>query len=124
MEDRASIRVRATFLARAQHKLMRELVEQRERHNLSQDEVGDRMGMSQSAVSQFERYDSNPTLNSIRRYALAVGAVLEIDVIDDLIDPTDRAPKRAFVPVPHAQRRMDQESDSEWSKSPVQAAHA
>lgn len=124
MKDRANIRRRAKLLAREQHKLMRELVEQRERHNLSQGEVGDRMGMSQSAVSQFERYDSNPTLNSIRRYALAVGAVLEIDVKDDLVDPANRAPKRAFAPVPHAPRRMDQDSDVQWSKSPVHPAHA
>ncbi|VXB36195.1 hypothetical protein PSCLAVI8L_130563 [Pseudoclavibacter sp. 8L] len=46
-------------------------------------EVGARMGVSQATVSGFEHYDANPTLSTIRRYAMAVGARLEIKVNDD-----------------------------------------
>ena len=77
------IDARAEALVDALDDLKRDLVALRERHGLTQPDVAERLGMTQSAVSQFERYDSNPTLRSLRRYALAVGARLNIEVIDD-----------------------------------------
>ncbi len=77
------IDARAEALVDALDDLKRDLVALRERHGLTQPDVAERLGMTQSAVSQFERYDSNPTLRSLRRYALAVGARLDIEVIDD-----------------------------------------
>lgn len=87
------IDARAEALVDALDDLKRDLVALRERHGLTQPDVAERLGMTQSAVSQFERYDSNPTLRSLRHYALAVGARLNIEVIDDW-DPgaTGRAP--------------------------------
>ncbi|GAA1490492.1 hypothetical protein GCM10009626_32380 [Brachybacterium sacelli] len=41
------------------------------------------MGVSQPTVAAFEHYDSNPTLATIQRYAMAVDAVLHTRVIDD-----------------------------------------
>jgi transcriptional regulator with XRE-family HTH domain len=43
------------------------------------------MGVSQPTVAGFERYDANPTLSTLRRYALAIGARLETRVIDDIV---------------------------------------
>lgn len=62
--------------------LMRQLIAMRKKHHLSQEVVAERMGVSQPTVASFERYDSNPQLSSIRRYALAVGASIEHIVRD------------------------------------------
>lgn len=49
---------------------------------LTQAEVAERMGVSQPTVSEFEHYDANPTLSTIMRYALAVGANLNLRAYD------------------------------------------
>lgn len=67
--------------------LMEALKDLKKQHNLTQLQVAERMGRTQSFVSQLERYDANPTLSTIRQYALAVGARLNIEVIDDLPSP-------------------------------------
>lgn len=82
-EPREVVQARADALVEALEDLKFDLVELREKR-MTQKDVADRMGMSQSAVSQFERYDSNPTLTTLRRYALAVGARLRIEVVDDV----------------------------------------
>lgn len=58
------------------------LVAIREGKNLSQDQVAKRMGISRPGVAQLERRGSNPTLNTVRRYALAMDALLTIDICD------------------------------------------
>ena len=64
------------------HDHMREaLIELRRRHKLTQAQVGERMGVSQPVVAAFERYDANPTLATVRRYALAVGAMIDTRVL-------------------------------------------
>lgn len=78
-----AMEARATHLAHFTEGLVRDLVEVRENRGLSQADVAERMGISQSAVSQFERYDSNPKLSTIRRYAHAVGARIKHSVILD-----------------------------------------
>nr|WP_300338192.1 helix-turn-helix transcriptional regulator [Actinomyces sp.] len=74
---------RADRLVEAKNALLEQLVAMRQHHKLSQQEVADRMGVSQPTVAAFERYDANPTLSSIIRYAMAVEAVLDMKVIDD-----------------------------------------
>ena len=69
-------------LVESHYQLMQDLIDIREKQNLSQEEVGTRMGTSQSTVALFESYDSNPTLGTIRRYALAVGAKIIHQVIE------------------------------------------
>ncbi len=59
------------------------LVALRKKHGLSQSAVAERMGVSQPTVAGFEHYDANPTLSTLRRYALAVGGRLHTDVVDD-----------------------------------------
>lgn len=56
--------------------LMDQLVAAREKQGLSQKEMGERMGISQSAVAQFELSSANPTISSIVRYANQLGIEL------------------------------------------------
>lgn len=62
---------------------MQSLIELRREHKLTQTDVAERMGVSQPTVAAFEHYDSNPTVATLQRYAMAVGAVLDTRVIDD-----------------------------------------
>lgn len=77
------IEARADALVSDHEDLLRKLVTHRKNHHLSQEVVAERMGVSQPTVAKFERYDSNPTLATIRRYALAVGVRLHTEVRDD-----------------------------------------
>ena len=74
---------RADSLIENHERLLADLVRHRKKHNLTQATVAERMGVSQPTVSEFERYDANPTLSTIRRYALAVGVRLVDRVVDD-----------------------------------------
>jgi transcriptional regulator with XRE-family HTH domain len=111
--DVEAIRARAGDLARTYEDFKAALVEMRERHGLTQAQVGERLGISQEAVSKFESYDSNPTLASIRRYALAIDARLRLEVIDDATPdtPSTTATGR-WAPAPAASRPR---SRSGWS---------
>lgn len=83
-EDLRAIQERAEQLVESHAILMEELLRLRKKNGISQEAVGERMGVSQPAVAAFESHDANPTLGTIRRYALAVGARIEHTVIDDL----------------------------------------
>ena len=74
---------RAGLLVDARDRLLEDLVGLRKEHKLSQQTVAERMGVSQPTVAAFERYDANPTVSSIIRYAMAVDALLDIKVVDD-----------------------------------------
>ncbi len=91
-EDVELLRARARSLAQTHEDFKASLVEMRKRHGLTQPQVAELLGVSQAAISKFESYDSNPTLSSIRRYALAIGATLRLEVVDDLAtEPEDAA---------------------------------
>lgn len=90
-ESIETIETRAASLVEDHVRLLRGLVKHRNDHKLSQDVIAERMGVSQPTVASFERYDANPTLATIRRYALAVGARLETHVVDDCSSHTDSA---------------------------------
>ena len=78
-----SLERRADLLVDARDRLLVGLVRLRKEHKLSQQTVAERMGVSQPTVAAFERYDANPTVSSIIRYAMAVNALLDIKVVDD-----------------------------------------
>ncbi len=78
----AQIEALADLLVDSHDELLSSLVGMRKKHGLSQEQVAERMGVSQPAVASFERYDANPTLATIRRYALAVQASIEHRVVD------------------------------------------
>ena len=50
----------------------------REAAGLTQKELASRLGVTQQAVAQSERWASNPTVELLRRWALACGATVEI----------------------------------------------
>lgn len=81
-ENLKSIDKLAEQLVESHFRLLEDLIQIRRNKGLSQELVGERMGISQPAVAAFESHDSNPTLSSIRRYALAIGVGLEHKVIE------------------------------------------
>ena len=104
-DDFVRFEAQADALVQNHRRLLRRLVAMRKHHHLTQADVAERMGVSQPAVAAFERYDANPTLSTIRRYALAVDARIEERVIDDCkpdtgwsLSETEASPLTAVVP--------------------------
>jgi len=67
-----------TDLARQQTKLIRELKAVRVSSEATVTEVATTMGVDDAVVYRFEKGGTNPTLATVRRYALAVGAMLDL----------------------------------------------
>ena len=122
-EQRDAILARARHLQRAQRAMMEELVDMREKHGLSQAELAQRMGVSQSAVAQFERYDANPTLATIQRYALAVDANLELKVTSDRERSRDLLAEKS-AKVQRLAKASGRGSDINWLEPTVTYAAA
>jgi|LakMenE01Jun11ns_1017448.scaffolds.fasta_scaffold9639879_2 transcriptional regulator with XRE-family HTH domain len=60
--------------------LIEQLVEIRVNKGLSQQDVADLLGVTQPAIAQLEYVTSNPTINRIKLYALALGVELQLGV--------------------------------------------
>jgi DNA-binding XRE family transcriptional regulator len=56
------------------------LREARERAGLTQREMAERLGCSQQAISQAERWTSNPTIDFMETWARAAGQELVLDL--------------------------------------------
>jgi transcriptional regulator with XRE-family HTH domain len=84
-ENSKTLEARAEQLVESHYELMKSLIALRKKKGLSQETVGERMGISQPGVAAFEAMDSNPTLSSVRRYAHAVGARITHQIIDDSV---------------------------------------
>jgi DNA-binding XRE family transcriptional regulator len=56
------------------------LREARETVGLTQAEMGRRLGCSQQAVAQAERWESNPTVAFVRDWARALGKRLDVSI--------------------------------------------
>ena len=72
----------AEELAEELNDMRRSLVALRKSKGLTQQDVADELGLTQSAVAQFEHYDANPSLAKVGEYALAIGARINITVSD------------------------------------------
>jgi transcriptional regulator with XRE-family HTH domain len=81
----------AVRLTEADTSLVRDLVAFRKAAGLTQDEVAKRMGRSQSVVSDIESMENDPRLSTLRRYALAIGALVT-HVVDDYEAPSTPTP--------------------------------
>lgn len=68
---------RAQILVRNDAQFMAQLVELRKKLGLTQAEIAERMNTSQPAVAAFERVENDPKLSTIRRYAMAVGLLID-----------------------------------------------
>mgnify|MGYP002716411639 CR=1 FL=1 len=71
---------RAAAMVENRFDFLRELVKRRIDLGLTQAEVADLLGITPQAVSKYERYDWDPRLSTLERYANAVGAVLRTTV--------------------------------------------
>lgn len=78
-EIQSELKAHAMEILKEQREFIESLIKIREAKGLSQADVGQLLGLSQSAVAQFEKYDSNPTMGSIRRYAMVFGASISMD---------------------------------------------
>jgi len=74
---------RAKALAHSDLGMRIELIEIRRRSGLSQKDVAKALGVTQQAVSAFERLESDPRLSTVRQYAHAVGALIAHEVRPD-----------------------------------------
>lgn len=77
------VRSRAKVLAREDREMRTQLVRLRRQANLTQKNVADLLGVTPQAVAKLERYDADPKLSTLRRYANAVGAIVEHRVTAD-----------------------------------------
>lgn len=82
IESKREIEARANELVQRDAEFLDDLIAIRVKSGISQETVAARMGVTQPSVAAFEREDSNPTLSTIRRYALAVGARISYQVLD------------------------------------------
>lgn len=121
-DSRDILMARADALVEAQDGFLDALVELRGKHGYTQQQVADAIGVSQTAISKFESEGSNPTLATLRRYALAVGARFELRVVDDcvgqahseweVLETRTTAPE-TFIPAP----RMPISVHHKWDES-------
>ena len=78
------VRARAKVLAREDRAMKTELIKLRREAGLTQKQVAEIIGVSQQAINKLERYDSDPKLSTLRRYANAVGALVAHNVVPDV----------------------------------------
>ena len=52
----------------------------REQAGLTQEALAQRLGVSQQAIAQAERWEANPTVGFLRRWAGACGAKLRVEI--------------------------------------------
>ena len=67
--------------ADAEFRLIETLVHARTKAKLSQAELAKRIGTTQSAIARLEGGGVSPSLSTLRRYAEATGAKLQINLI-------------------------------------------
>ena len=54
----------------------------REKSGLTQKELAERLGCSQQAIAQAERWESNPSVDFLRKWASACGATLRLELTE------------------------------------------
>ena len=66
--------VQAAYKAQnAEFSIVRELIAARLRAGLTQSQIAERMGTTQSVIARLEGGQRTPSLNTVQRYALAAG---------------------------------------------------
>lgn len=94
----------ADLLVSADEQLLNELVEHRKK-TLSQAEVADRMGISQSAVARIESGDRNPHISTLRRYSHAIRVRVEHQMTpfehadSSPVEPYDNTFEKPYKPI-------------------------
>ncbi|AZG43591.1 helix-turn-helix transcriptional regulator [Gordonia insulae] len=86
----SSVRKRAIAKAsvRNEFALKRALVDAREAAGLNQAQLANQMGVNRSTISRMERVDSNPRISELIEYAMHVGVILKMRVVQpDVVEP-------------------------------------
>lgn len=73
------IEVQQKELARS---IVDELIAERKRQGLTQQDIADRTGMKAPNVTRIESCKFTPTLDVLERYAMAVGKKLQFELVD------------------------------------------
>ena len=76
----SALQAQAIQMASGDYALVEALIAKREEMGLTQADLARKIGVSQQAISKFERMDADPRLSTIRRYALAVGLKIAHEV--------------------------------------------
>ena len=76
----SALQAQATQMSSGDYALLEALIAKREELGLTQADLARKIGVSQQAISKFERMDADPRLSTIRRYALAVGLKISHEV--------------------------------------------
>ena len=83
-----------------EYTLIHEMLAARAQAGLTQEAVAKYMGTTKSAISRLESlYKHTPSINSLKKYAQAVGCLLEIRFIPNSSQPTgvSRSARNALV---------------------------
>lgn len=103
LSDEEQMESRAYALADNHFEMRRALVMLRMESGMTQKDVADFLGITPQGVAKYERYDWDPLLSTLERYANAVGAVIQTQVIKDdgaqdlPVMPQEMAPAPAGV---------------------------
>lgn len=74
--------VRAEYEAlEPEFSLMRAMLDARKETGLTQKELSERTGISQSDISKFERGSGNPSMKTLRRIAAGLGMSVKIEFL-------------------------------------------
>jgi len=65
------------------HEFRLAMIRHREQSGITQQELADRLGITQSAVSQFESFGGNPRLMTIIAYAQALNLQIDFVISDN-----------------------------------------
>ena len=88
----------ARLLADDSYDYIKRLRRVREENGLTPREVADKLGISEDAIHEIEAPDANPDLNTLRQYALAIGARVEHHVENHENDNATSRRSRISVP--------------------------
>jgi transcriptional regulator with XRE-family HTH domain len=70
-----------THEAYHEHVLVEEIITARKENHLTQQKLAELIGTKQSNISRLERGNYNPTLDFLKRIALAMGKKLEVRIV-------------------------------------------
>lgn len=123
--DDESVRL-ARHMARGDRRLVDKLIEIRRRRQLTQKDLANLMGVSQSAVAKFENGPRDPRLSTIRRYALALGVEVNHSVRGEDCSDMDDTVRRSGAVIRQVEAYLSStphRARATWHPTP-RSAHA
>lgn len=78
-EDSVLVEMHRSKVAKA---IVDELITERKRQGLTQQDIADRTGMKAPNITRIESCKYTPTLEVLERYAMAVGKQLKFDLVN------------------------------------------